>query len=617
MNTEQALKQAIELLRSGELDAAATRLDAVLSTAPDEPDALQLLGMVARGRKDHARAVDLFRRSLCARPGQPHVLNNLGNALVDLGRSADAIEAYREAVRVKPDYVDALTNLGLAHLAGDEPALALAALERAVRGDPRSAKALAALGATLRALGRLEEALAAFRASLALRPNDIATLHNYAVALRISGDAQAAATILEACAAAEPGSAEIRYNLGHCQYDLGRLDAAMAAYRDAVALRPGYRDAHDSLNRLYWETGDARYLASYADAIERDPGNAGLLADLANWLSLGGRTDEAATLLDDALARGIDTALLRERLGQARAALGDLPTALGHFQAAIAAAPNEIAPRLDLARTLIILERYQDALAALEPVRVARPLDQQAIAYQGLAWRLLGDARAGVLNDADRLISEQMLQPPAEWGGIEAFNRKLEAALARHHHTSRHPLEQTLRGGTQTMGDLFGLPDPEIQAVRDMIEAAVERYITALPDDPAHVFLGRRGERFGFAGSWSVRLRAQGFHLNHVHAEGWISSCYYVGLPAAVARGDEQQGWIKFGETGLGLGQREQVSKAIRPEVGKLVLFPSYIYHGTYPFEDQGFRTTIAFDVVPVEAAQRDQRAVPLGHPAP
>ena len=139
---------------------------------------------------------------------------------------------------------------------------------------------------------------------------------------------------------------------------------------------------------------------------------------------------------------------------------------------------------------------------------------------------------------------------------------------------------------------------PEIAVLRRMIEDAVRDYLAGLPEDPDHVFLGRKSASFRFSGSWSVRLRSQGFHLNHLHSEGWISSCYYVALPSAVARGEE--GWIKFGETGLCLGEREQVARTLRPEVGKLVLFPSYMYHGTIPFDEaEGHRTTIAFDIVP------------------
>ena len=36
-----------------------------------------------------------------------------------------------------------------------------------------------------------------------------------------------------------------------------------------------------------------------------------------------------------------------------------------------------------------------------------------------------------------------------------------------------------------------------------------------------------------------------------------------------------------------------------RPLPGKLVLFPSYMWHGTAPFTSAQARTTIAFDIVP------------------
>jgi hypothetical protein len=37
----------------------------------------------------------------------------------------------------------------------------------------------------------------------------------------------------------------------------------------------------------------------------------------------------------------------------------------------------------------------------------------------------------------------------------------------------------------------------------------------------------------------------------------------------------------------------------VQPRVGTLVLFPSYMWHGTVPFRSTQARTTIAFDVVP------------------
>jgi hypothetical protein len=88
--------------------------------------------------------------------------------------------------------------------------------------------------------------------------------------------------------------------------------------------------------------------------------------------------------------------------------------------------------------------------------------------------------------------------------------------------------------------------------------------------------------------------------VNHYHPDGWISSCYYVSVPDAVKDETAIQGWIKFGEPAFDVALKQPIRRAIQPAQGRLVLFPSYTWHGTVPFHDRAARTTIAFDVVPV-----------------
>jgi hypothetical protein len=45
---------------------------------------------------------------------------------------------------------------------------------------------------------------------------------------------------------------------------------------------------------------------------------------------------------------------------------------------------------------------------------------------------------------------------------------------------------------------------------------------------------------------------------------------------------------------------------SVRPELGLLVLFPSYFWHGTLPFHSDQPRLTVAFDVVPDMSTRRD-----------
>jgi hypothetical protein len=89
------------------------------------------------------------------------------------------------------------------------------------------------------------------------------------------------------------------------------------------------------------------------------------------------------------------------------------------------------------------------------------------------------------------------------------------------------------------------------------LRQAVAGYIAGLPRDAGIPFLARRRDGFDFSGSWSCRLNSMGYHTNHIHPKGWISSAYYVDLPPDVVAGAENQGALKFGESPFGLGEHD------------------------------------------------------------
>ncbi|AKM08476.1 tetratricopeptide repeat protein [Pelagerythrobacter marensis] len=591
------LSDAMNLARSGKLDDAARKLRRVLGENPNQPDALQLLGMVARQRNDHDQAIELFNRSLAARPDQPHVLNNLGNSLLDLGRPFDASEAYREALRQVPTYDDARINLALSLIRLD----LLDEAERTVRPlldrRPINGRAWAAVGEIRSAAGHHARAVTAYRTALETSPGHLPWLHNLAVALRQIGRAREALPILLDCAAKSPAQAKIPYNLGHCLQDLGRFDEAAEAYRHAIRLTPTDADIHESLSRMLWHQGKSGdHLRSYREALASHPGHPRLLAGLARRLILAGEPGEAAALLSPAVAQTIGGTDLQSLLAQAQWSSGQPDRAVQTFDAALKLDPDHAPTLREYARALVILERYGDALPRIERRLAADPFDQQALALQAIAWRLTGDGRTRWLEDP-ALIRTFQLKPAT--GDAGSFNSDLGRALQALHGGRNAPLEQTLRGGTQTSDDLFSRDIREIEAVRTMIEDAVMQYIADLPDDPAHPFLRRKGSGFSFSGSWSARLDAGGHHTNHIHPAGWISAVYYVAVPPEM---NDREGWLKFGETGLHLGANERILRTIRPEPGMLVLFPSYFYHGTIPFSAEAHRLTIAFDAVPADA---------------
>jgi len=97
----------------------------------------------------------------------------------------------------------------------------------------------------------------------------------------------------------------------------------------------------------------------------------------------------------------------------------------------------------------------------------------------------------------------------------------------------------------------------------------------------------------------SVFLRPTGFHVDHIHPMGWLSSAFYVEVPTSPAD-DPTAGWIKFGEPGNPTTPKLAAEHFVQPQPGTLVLFPSYMWHGTVPFASDERRLTMAFDIRPV-----------------
>ena len=134
-----------------------------------------------------------------------------------------------------------------------------------------------------------------------------------------------------------------------------------------------------------------------------------------------------------------------------------------------------------------------------------------------------------------------------------------------------------------------------IIALREAVREVVAEYVAQLPPvDPRHPLLSRRRNSIRFSGAWSVRLIEGGYHANHVHPQGWISSALYLVLPSDV--GQDDAGYLTLGEPQDQLKLGLPPTRLVEPKIGRLVLFPSWMWHGTRPF-GRGERMTVAFDV--------------------
>jgi Flp pilus assembly protein TadD len=585
-------ERARSALAAGDAEGAAGFARRLLAIAPRQPQVLHLLAVAERrnGRLDEARA--LFTSALAADLGNAEICNNFANLLDEIGEPGTARDLYRRAIERAPAYADALINLAvvcrkldavteglsaagraaelaptsarawiilgqLREDAGDGQG-ATSAFDQALAIEPRNPRALAAAAAL--ALQRGGEAVAAFDRALAVTPDDPNLALGRAASLHARGDTSGAIAALEKLVGDEPGQVEAQSMLAKLHIAGGDIDRAGDGFRGALSARP----QSESLWLAYLQTlsklSDYDALAQAAEAARHALGDHPLVLGFS-------------ALAADELGNHDRAASLFNALDQA-AFSGDRPDAF-----AVALVRNQL-------RTGQVAQAAARAKAAVD--RGERPL----LPYLATAWRLLGDPRWEELEGDPRFVAA--IDSPR----AAALVDDLVPILRRLHTDRAPPLGQTVRGGSQTEGTLFLRAEPVIAELAEALMEAVRTYVAQLPSQKRkHPLLDGARDRLRYSGSWSVRLAGGGFHVNHVHPAGWISSAFYLVTPPASPEGDSHAGWLTLGEPPAELGLGLAPFRMVEPRAGRLALFPAYTWHGTRPF-GPGERLTAAFDVV-------------------
>ncbi len=77
----------------------------------DDPEFLNIYGVVLRRERDLLKASEVYKRGLEIAPNEPALLSNYGNLLIDLNKFDDAERLLTKATNIAPDHKDARQNL--------------------------------------------------------------------------------------------------------------------------------------------------------------------------------------------------------------------------------------------------------------------------------------------------------------------------------------------------------------------------------------------------------------------------------------------------------------------------------------------------------------------------
>lgn len=561
-----------------------------------EQSSLQRIGQVMAAR-DFARAADLAADLIRTNPNLAAAHQLYGAALMSAGRLREAEQALREAIRLDPSLASVATRLSVLLVNSDRAVEALSVIAPFVDRPDADLALLTAKAVALKSLRRSEEAAAAYERARDAAPSSPVAEHNLAAHYGdIQRYAESEAAALQAFAkgldAPETWLVHARALKG-----LGRLDEAAEAFNQAIQRRPTFADAHGDLAQLVWmRTEDVSASVQALDvAIGAHPDEPGLRLQKAKLLDYAGHPREAYQSLVEAPAAVRSDP--RVEVASANLAIGfNTAAAMDHARRGFAGAPEELTSVAALCQAQLAVG---DAKAAVETALIIRQkwsLNQHGVALLATALRVLGDDGYHELYDYDRLVRGFQLETPGGWGSLDAYIADLAESIERTHRFRGHPIGQSLRFGSQGELSPHVVSDPAIAAFFPTLRKAIAQYIAELGpgEDPLR---SRIAEDFSFNGAWSVRLRPGGYHANHIHPMGWISSACHLVTPPGID--DGQEGWLSFGQPGVPTDPALPPEHFVKPEPGVLVLFPSYMWHGTAPFHGEGMRLTAAFDVLP------------------
>jgi len=589
-DTPQSLAaRAQQAMQDGRLDEALTDLSALKILIPNDSSIWLMCAYANRAKGEVETACREFETATQMAPDDANIRFEYAKYLDETGDLSGSIKQYDEVLRIADGHLDTRINRLLVIAKTSKREEALLELQEIANSDQDMLRVWYNLAVLYREDTRFDEAKAAANHILQKQPDHVRAAH-----------------VLAQCAADQGEKSSHLYrsardldadNLDLLTGEAGALvqedepEKAIKMLEEQLERDPLWAGGHSMLAEIRWQqTGSKDFAKSYDDVLKENPQAIELWSNYIVSVSRALGHETAVELIKEASQHNPDNEALNIMAANSYSELEEFDQAEKLFTKLNL--EKDPATKLSYVRYLTKSGDYKKAEKyGMELVNIGQGAD--AWPFVSIAWRKLDDPRWNWL-EGDHDFAQ-----PFDIEEIQGELPKLAEKLRAMHKYEVHPFAQSLRGGTQTDGALFSKQIPEIQSLVAHLRRTIRQYLDNLPAyDEAHPLLSMNREAFRFTGSWSVRLTGSGFHVNHIHNQGNLSSAFYATVPDDIGTGetDSQDGWLAVGEPATELNTGLSALKLFEPKPGRLVLFPSTMWHGTRPF-GEGERMSCAFDV--------------------
>lgn len=434
---------------------------------------------------------------------------------------------------------------------------------------------------------------------------DTAALENQANAHFDAGRLDEAAAVCLKILERAPERADVQAFAGLIAMQRGAWADAVHHYGVATKLKPDFAEAFNNLGRAHQRRGDlAAATIALQQAVDINPNMVAIHQNLGAVQQAAGDLEGALASYARVLALDPESADAHRNIGLVCQKQGDLAAAEKSYKTALALRPDWGVPFSNLALLRLAARRPEEALKYCRAWMRLAPGDIEAMAIASVAMNDCGDEAAMLeLMDFDRLVRVlPRIDVPSGYQSLEEFNAAVAAHVQAHptlrvppvddptyHHPKLNITENLFEGDMGPLADF-----------RDVVLAAMADYQAAVSNQPPHPFLSNWPRDWELV-CWAVVLDGQGTLAPHVHLDGYLGGVYYPLLPDIVnPESADRAGWFELGHPPDDLPHaRDLPTRAIPPQEGLMLLFPSYMYHRTLPFQSDSVRISVAFDMKP------------------
>lgn len=373
-----------DLLSEGDFESVIALLEPAVNSERPTSDIVVNLSVAysKTGRPDDAaRILSAFLQD---HPSSLSVAKALTAALVLQHRTQEAVNIIETAVKRHPDDVDTQALYLHSLMLNGDFAKALQVGPAMLARFPRDAELLYLNGTLERQVGDYAVARRHLELAVSLNPNNFEFCHSLGVLLLAQHEYPAARRQLALAESLRPDVPEVHFELAKVMRATGDADGA----RKELELYQQMQKAQSDRTQSAWkaELGDralalnnlTEAIALYREAITFNPGEPLLPYKLAMALDKAGDTAAELIALRQAVQIDPNMAAAQNQLGYLASRNGDIEEAESRFQLAVHASPRNAKAWMNLAATLCIESKWQEARDAIGHVLQLDPANTAA-----------------------------------------------------------------------------------------------------------------------------------------------------------------------------------------------------------------------------------------------